>query len=533
MNAILEAVLNSLWQAAGVALAAWLVLRLMPRINAATRYAVWWAVLALVVVLPVVKRDADHRPAAAFRSEVAPGKAARSAGRPAPVDAVCVSCGLPAGNLPHAPVELDAGRWPVAVWALWTLAGCLLLARVVWSYGYLRSVKRRARPADGELRMTFDAWLLSCRIRRPVRLLVSSQVGSPMAVGFLHPAVILPEPILDDFTQADLDHVLLHELAHVARRDDWTNLAARLASAALALHPVAAWVLHWMDREREIACDDWVVANTGAARSYAASLTRLFELCQTRRTLLASGMAGDASQLGNRVEMLLHRGREFTPRTSAVRFAVSAVLLLLLVAAGASTPRWIAFAQAARNEPRPAITGGPHGSFLAALVAAGYGDLPVDEIVELKVQGVTADFLMGMSQSGWGRLTTRQLIDWKVQGVTPDYARKMRNAGLRSLTVDDLVQLKVQGVPPEYIREVHASGFGPYSAAEAIELKIQGVPPELFRALKEAGLARAERREIIDAKIQGLRSADLREAKKYGSNLTLKQIVRLKQAGVI
>src|SRR5205085_2946501 len=88
--------------------------------------------------------------------------------------------------------------------------------------------------------------------------------------------------------------------------DDWTNLMGRLASAAFVLHPVAAWVLRRIEREREIACDDWVVAATGSAVHYAATLARLFEFCCTRRReLLATGMAHRSSNLGERIEILL------------------------------------------------------------------------------------------------------------------------------------------------------------------------------------------------------------------------------------
>src|SRR6266446_9934886 len=55
-SSVLVGVLNSLWQAIAVALVAWLALRLTPRINAATRFVVWWAVLAVVTVLPIAGR---------------------------------------------------------------------------------------------------------------------------------------------------------------------------------------------------------------------------------------------------------------------------------------------------------------------------------------------------------------------------------------------------------------------------------------------------------------------------------------------
>jgi len=435
---------------------------------------------------------------------------------------------------------------------------------------------------------------MSCGIDRPVRLLVSSEIASPMAAGFLHPAVIVPASLLDEFTEPELDHVLLHELAHIARHDDWTNLAARVADAAFGLHPVAAWILKRIDREREIACDDWVVAMTGEARPYAASLTRLFELCSAqRRHMLATGMAERASHLGDRIEMLLRRGREFVPGASFSRVAAGAAVLLAFVLVGAQAPQWIAFAQeriapvppeapepprpvqppAPRQAPRPAkapaVARAPqppqppqgvqpaqppqppqpvqapqppqppqppragNGSFLAALVAAGYGDLSVDEIIELRNSGVRPEFLREISQSGWGKLTAKQIAQLSSQGVSAEYLREMREAGIKDLTLQDAVTMSQHGVRPNFFKEVHALGFGPYTPKQAIEFTNSGVRPEIFRALKFYGFTNLEPRDIIELANNGVRESDLRAAKEYGPNLTLKQIIRLKQAGVI
>jgi hypothetical protein len=429
---------------------------------------------------------------------------------------------------------------------MWFLVSLLLVGRIGWSYRYLRGIKCRARAASGELQSHFDTWLPACRIRRKVSLLISNEIGSPLAVGFFHPAVLLPEPLVAQFTRPQLDHVLLHELAHVARRDDWTNLWARLAGALLAFHPVAIWVVQRIDHEREIACDDWVVAQTGEARPYAASLVRLFELCCVRRRApwipgLASGMAESGSRLGDRVEMLLQGNREFTPRPSVLRVATMAAGLMACVAAGAHMPRWIVFSPAHIPTPSAQASAGlpvvlaadTRGSLLAALVASGYGDLTVDEIIELKDHGISGAFLMGVSQAGWGRISPKELMELHAQGVPPEYLRAMREVGLQDPTVRDVVRLKQHGVRPDYISEIHGCGMGRYTAEEAIGFATQGVPPDLFCALKDAGFQQASTREIIDAKNQGLRPQHLREAGKFGSRLTLRQIVRLKQAGVI
>ena len=123
-----------------------------------------------------------------------------------------------------------------------------------------------------------------------------------MAVVFLRPAVILPESLPGELAERELHHIWSHEAAHLARRDDCRNLAAHLAGAILALHPVAIWITRQIEREREIACDYWAVARTRSARPYAASLARMFELRWERRNeVLASGVLGPASRLSDRI----------------------------------------------------------------------------------------------------------------------------------------------------------------------------------------------------------------------------------------
>jgi hypothetical protein len=89
------------------------------------------------------------------------------------------------------------------------------------------------------------------------------------------------------------------------------------------------------------------------------------------------------------------------------------------------------------------------------------------------------------------------------------------------------------GVRSETIQEIHALGFGPYTAKQAIQFAQFGLRTDLFRALKDAGLGNTAPGDIVEAHTVGLTARDLREAKQYGPNLTLKQILKLKMAGVI
>jgi len=477
MGAALAGALNTLWIAVAIVGVAWTLGRFLPRMNAATRHLLWWTVLALVLVLPFAAFE--RKPgAAAAGIEAQAGSPAEPAAAAAAVDD---SPQQPAALRNVFPLELRAGDWMAVVVVLWLPFALLQVSRNAWSFLYLRKLKRRSHTAPDVLTDRFRYWVGACGIRRPVRLLVSGGIASPMATGFRHPAVVLPAGVLAQFNESELDHVLLHELAHIARRDDWSNLLARAVGAVAGLHPVVAWTLRQVARERELACDDWVVARIGEARPYAASLARLFEVCRAqRRAVLATGMAESASRLGERIESLLASGRQFSARTSLLRVALASVALLALVAAGAQAPRWVVLAQSntaapAGDQARSTKPVNPHGSFLAALVAAGYGDLSVDEIIALKDHGIDARFLADLNQSGWDKL----------------------------------------------------------KAGDMIDMHDHGVPAEMLRALRDAGFQHVEMREVIHAFEQGVRPGTLKDAVQYGTHLTLAQIVRLKQAGVI
>jgi beta-lactamase regulating signal transducer with metallopeptidase domain len=561
MNALFAAVLNTLWQSAALVAAVWVALRLARTTNAATRHAIWWTVLAVVVLLPAIPaRRPGPRPVVTAPTPGAPIKFA-----PTPVGPrQPFAPGPPSGG----PVELPAGRWTVLLFAAWLAAALIQLARTAGSYVQLRRLKRDAQPAAPELCRSFDAWILSCRLRRPVRLMVSSRIASPMAVGFRRPAVLLPESLLAHFDEAELDHVFLHELAHMARRDDWTNLAVRLATGLLSIHPVALFVSRQIDREREMACDDWVVCMTGAVRPYATSLTRLFELCRRRnRIMLASGMATRASHLGERIEMLLRTRRQWVAKTSLLKVGFACVALVAAGLAFSQTPRLLAISQnqpptvsAAPDAPAPPDSPDPaavpetpeppgvpdapdapepadipmpsNNGLLAALVAAGYGDLPVDDIILLKSNGISPEYLINLARSGWGRLKPRDIVELHNQGVDPEYARAVHSAGLDSLTLRDCITLRQHGVDPNGVGAIHALGFGPYKVEDAVLLQDHGVRPNFFRALHESGWKNLSALEVVEAREAGLDARSLQEARQYGS-LTLKQVIRLKQAGVI
>ena len=351
---VLDALANTLWQAAIIAISVWLLLRLTPRMNAATRYAIWWATLGAVLLLPFAARI------------VSSTRTHYELARPIPPNGDLEALATPQDAIAETVLfrvtPTPTTLWPrLLLWGvMWTWATILLwrLVQILRSYLYVRGLKHRASVAPVALP----------RIARHAAVLVSHEIASPMAVGFLHPVILLPQSMLTDLTGTEREHALLHEAAHLARYDDWTNLGMRILGAVLALHPVAIWILRQIDREREIACDDWVVERTGAARPYAESLAHLMELRHARqRPLLTVGILGDGSRIGHRIEMLLHTGRTFSGRASRRGTLAGIVSLAVLLFGGSLPPRWIVLAQSSEPVAEWQVKAGGKMTFDVAL----------------------------------------------------------------------------------------------------------------------------------------------------------------------
>jgi beta-lactamase regulating signal transducer with metallopeptidase domain len=351
VNLMFAAVVNGAALSVPTAAAVWLALRLTPRraLNSATRYAVWWTMLIVAIALPAV-----YLP----HSSTSPLMDVRRLSVIGPVVPVTVVKTAPPVIAPPPRswrwrVELPPGRWPQWIFIGWIATTMLMLARLAASCVSLGRRKATAFAAPAHMAARVDGWLGRCGTTRSgVRLASSADIAAPLAAGPLRPAILIPSKFFDQLTEDELEQIGLHEAAHLARRDDYALMLQRVIEALFALHPVVRWITRRIDLEREIACDDLVVAATGRAREYAACLTRVVELSGcVRASLAAAGVAGKTSHLTRRVEMLLDKSHRTGTRLLKMRFALIAVVLAALAGAAARTPGLIAFA--APTTPMP------------------------------------------------------------------------------------------------------------------------------------------------------------------------------------
>jgi beta-lactamase regulating signal transducer with metallopeptidase domain len=399
-----EAIVNSLWQGTALALLIWLLLRLCGQSNATTRYSVWLAALLAVVCLPFLNALNSSRTVATANLSSS-GNRLEQFSMPssiAPPESLAPPVAIPADALKHesrfesvetAPIQLEAQgisnsrvaatpleartpqeslsirlsgeEWPRLILILWMLGVVLMTSRLTRCYMSLRRLKRASRPLAEHYQQRMEHWLKACAINRKVSLRASKECTVPLMMGLRTTVILLPERLADELSADEFDQVLLHELAHTRRRDDWTNLLQKSVEALFFFHPVVLWIGRQLNAEREIACDQWVVSVTGAKRSYASCLAKLFELTRTPRTpLLAPGAMKVKSHLSRRIETILKSKRNSSTHLSIVRLLIPLFLLCGMLIQFGRVPPVIAVSVRANPEaqaPEQEVTDGATG----------------------------------------------------------------------------------------------------------------------------------------------------------------------------
>jgi beta-lactamase regulating signal transducer with metallopeptidase domain len=309
-----------LLEGSGLALLVGLLLWILPRQNSRTRFALWFSVLLAMIVLPFL--------ALSWRS-------GNSVGQSEVVS-------------PHSFISLP-GSWAVWIFAFWVTVAGLTLSRVVMGLWQVHRLRRNSVPVDSaSLDPAVREIIAEFRHSRPVTLCLSEAVQVPTAIGFLKPAVVMPEWFLKESSVGELKHVLLHELTHLRRRDDWTNLVQQTIKALLFYHPSVWWIGRELSLEREMACDDAVLAQAVTPHEYAQCLKHVAEKSFARRQLaLAQAAVARVRQLSLRLTQILDVNRPRTTRLWKPAIPLVAVMTLVCALTVWNVPEVVHFEDAA------------------------------------------------------------------------------------------------------------------------------------------------------------------------------------------
>lgn len=199
----------------------------------------------------------------------------------------------------------------------------MIFLSVKWIIGYRYTLQIRKEglvkmPANWRVFVQDTA--LQLGITREVRIFLSEKIASPLTIGFLKPLILVPVASINHLSVAQLEAILLHELAHIKRYDYLVNILLSVAEISLFFNPFTRLFSAHIRKERENSCDDWVLQFQYSASTYAEALLRMAQL-QAAPALVMAAAGSHQHELLNRVKRMIgaHENR-FTYKKQLLSF---------------------------------------------------------------------------------------------------------------------------------------------------------------------------------------------------------------------
>lgn len=242
----------------------------------------------------------------------------------------------------NTPVVLPESHWHLPTSLVFSFSYFLTLALFIWAIG---SVWRAYS--------TFKTFVRTRRLMTEtlekvsslsdfigVDVFASSKVSSPLVIGFVNPKVILPKSITEQLSEPQLEAILLHEFAHIERKDNWFGLFQELLAILFWWSPIIRVLNTQIHLEREIACDLRAATKLDNGKQYAQSLLDCAKLMvNEQRNVLAMGLFSKKKELNNRVGAVLTRKAFGKPRTAVIALVCMGLSVSTIQATQSFSPK--------------------------------------------------------------------------------------------------------------------------------------------------------------------------------------------------
>lgn len=226
------------------------------------------------------------------------------------------------------PVEATAFPWTKVIVAIWlAVASALLIRSLVITRRLLTNALRAASPPPQRTASALNAARHRLGVRTSIDLIASPLCEAPAVVRVLRPIIVLPADGCGSLDDEELESLLCHECAHVARRDNLLGLFETIAGAVLWFNPLVWIARRRIAAAREEACDERVADAAMPAETYVGALAKICRSLVAPRVAAVSCMAN--AHLKERIEHLM---RYDTLRTSALSHRFMAVAATMAVA---------------------------------------------------------------------------------------------------------------------------------------------------------------------------------------------------------
>ena len=202
------------------------------------------------------------------------------------------------------PLNNNGIQWLTLIGLSYCLILIYFLAKILFQFKYINGLKKSANFSQSAfLTSTLPSQLL--KETTNIKIGLSNQIDAPITFGWLNPIVLLPIAICNQLTTKEIETILIHEIAHILRKDYIVNIIISLNQTILFFNPFSILLNKEMSLQREIACDLVVIKNNPQKVEYMNALLKIAEHVNKRiqkNAPLAIGILGSQSELLKRIQ---------------------------------------------------------------------------------------------------------------------------------------------------------------------------------------------------------------------------------------
>lgn len=173
-------------------------------------------------------------------------------------------------------------------------------------------------------------------INKTVGLLQSCIAKLPMVLGHFKPVILIPIGLLTALSEEEIEAILIHELAHIRRKDYLINLLQSSMEILFFFNPAVLWLSTLIKAERENCCDDIVVEQISSKINYIKALVSCEEYSSSAPSF-AIGLGGNNGHFLGRVKRIISNNNQTLNRIEKMVLTVCLITAILLTAAFSKT----------------------------------------------------------------------------------------------------------------------------------------------------------------------------------------------------
>jgi beta-lactamase regulating signal transducer with metallopeptidase domain len=214
---------------------------------------------------------------------------------------------------------------------IWFLIFSIKCFRIFGNLGYvykIRNYKTNSVPLVWEEK--FKELCKLVQVNTPIILLESQLIKAPSVTGFLKPIILIPVGLLSNLPQDQIEAILLHELAHIKRKDYFINIIQSFTEIIFFFNPAVLWVSNILKNERENCCDDIALSVTENKSGFVHALVSFQEFNNENSTLVM-GFGNHKNHLLSRVKRIIYNDNQTLNTIEKTFLSISFLVILSFV----------------------------------------------------------------------------------------------------------------------------------------------------------------------------------------------------------